>query len=127
MARKRKRSVYQSARRRVRSFTAGRSGPADMKEILFSAGYGYFRRDIVDFAKPLINMIPAGDYSDNVALGLGAYAVSYLLKPTDPNIKAALRTVVLNESFVAGSKMRAGASFTTTTTASASSSSSEYL
>jgi len=120
MARRRS-NTASTVRRRVRSFAAGRSGPASLTEIGFSGAYGYFRSDIVDFAAPLVNMIPAGDYSDNVALGLGAYAASYLLKPTNPHVKMALRTVVLSEAFVAGAKMRRGASFTTQTAQSAGS------
>lgn len=117
MARRRKSrasSAFRSVRRRVRSFTAGRSAPASLTEIGFFGAYGYFRQDVVGFAAPLVNMVPAGDYADNVTLGLGAYAAGYLLKPTNPYVKEALRAVVLSEAFVAGSKMRRGASITTT-------------
>lgn len=127
MARKRKRSssAFGKARRRVRSFTAGRSGPATLTEIGMMGAYGYFRSDVVSFAAPAINMVPAGDYSDNVTLGLGAYAVSYFLKPSNAYVKQALRTVVLSEAFIAGAKMRRGASLTTTS--STAQASGEYL
>ena len=127
MTRKRSRasSVVHRARRRVHSFTASRSGPASITEIAFSGAYGYFRSDVVGFAQPVISMVPAGDYSDNVTLGLGAYAISYLLKPSNAYVKQGLRTIVLSEAFVAGAKARAGASITTSNSQSVANS--DYL
>lgn len=103
-----------------RSRRSGSSGGAgySLREILFSAGYGFVRSDVRDFASPLIAMVPAGDYSDNVALAGGAYLAQRFIK--NPLVRQAARTIVVNEAFLAGAKLRAGASITTTSTSSQS-------
>jgi len=109
------RRVYHKARRGVkRSYSAVKSG-FGLMEIGFSFGYGYARSYLVNnsLVQKGIAMIPAGDYSDNVFLGLSAYLINWLLKPTNQYIKLGLRTIVNNESFLAGAKMKMGASIST--------------
>lgn len=104
--------VRRSARRVHRVVTAG---VASLLDIGFGFGYGYARSWIVNNSlfQSIANAIPfGGAYKDNMILGGLAYAISWIMRPTNPYIKAALRTIVLNEAFIAGVKAASGASLT---------------
>jgi len=119
------RRVYAFAKRGAkRSYRASKGASMSLLDIGFSFGYGYARSYIVNnsMVQKVISMIPfGGDYKDNIFLGLGAYLVNMLLKPTNHYVKLGLRTIVQNEAFLAGAKMNMGASLTTTVVSSASS------
>lgn len=122
--RKRRSAPSLTMAKRKRSRRSGRSSFTSglpMKEALYSAGYGFVRRDIVGVAAPVISMVPAGDYSDNVTLGLGAYVLSRFI--SNGMVRDACKTIIVNEAFLAGAKARAGASLSVTQTAGVSTSS----
>jgi len=126
------RRVYSYARRKVRrSYSASRSAGMSLIDVGFSFGYGYARGYIVgnELFQKGMNMIPfGGAYKDNIFLGLGAYVINWLLKPTNHFIKLGLRTIVQSEAFLAGAKMNMGYSITNDSqTASATASGGDYL
>lgn len=111
------RRVYASARRGVRrSYRASKTAGMSLIDIGFSFGYGYARSFITNnemFQKGL-SMIPfGGDFKDNILLGGAAYVINWLWKPSHHLVKLALRTIVNSEAFLAGAKLRMGASVTT--------------
>jgi len=119
---KRKREAVHMAKHKKRkgrhSFSGG-GAAINLKDVLYSAGYGFVRSDLKSVAQPLIDMVPLGDYSDNVALAGSAYLLAKFVKM--PLVKDAARAIVVNEAFLAGAKARAGASLTMTAGTSASS------
>jgi hypothetical protein len=85
-----------------------------------SFGYGYARGWIVNnsMMQSVMGAVPfGGQYKDNVVLGLGAYLVGWLLKPTGL-VKEALNTIIRSEAFIAGAKMQGGATLTDSTSSS---------
>lgn len=117
--RRRRRSATMARHRRRHSSHSSGGAGVSLKDVLFSAGYGFVRSDVREFASPLIRMIPAGDYSDNLALGGAAYLAARFIK--NPLVKQAAKTIVVNEAFLVGIKARAGASFTMTASSSSGS------
>lgn len=91
-------------RRVYRSATRGAAIP--MKDLLYSAGYGYARPTIANAMAPVIAYVPAGQYSDNVTLGLAAYVVNKFAFGGQI-VKDATRAICINEAFLAGAKARA--------------------
>lgn len=107
-SRKRRRGRSVSVARRTRKRRGRRSGSGsgmNITSLAMSAGYGYFRRDIVSAATPIIAFVPAGQYSDNVALGLGAYIVHRYVGG-GPMVKQAMTAIAQAEAFKAGEKAR---------------------
>jgi len=87
-------------------------------EIGFSFGYGYARGYLLNnsMSQSVLAAIPfGGQYKDNIFLGLGAYLVGWLFKPSGM-VKEALNTVIRSEAFIAGAKMQSGATLTASTT-----------
>lgn len=89
-------------------------------EIAFSFGYGYARGYLLNnsMTQSVMAAIPfGGQYKDNIFLGLGAYLIGWLVKPTGM-IREALDTVIRSEAFIAGAKMQSGATLTASTNSS---------
>jgi hypothetical protein len=115
-------STYRRVKRRAsKSFFGGtRGAPASITEMGLSFGYGYARGWIVNnsMMQSVMGAVPfGGQYKDNVVLGLGAYLVGWLLKPTGL-VKEALNTIIRSEAFIAGAKMQGGATLTDSTSSS---------
>lgn len=116
-ARKGARRVFSLARRGVRRASRAASSVGGLMEIGFSFGYGYARSFLTQnsIAQKGMQLIPfGGDFKDNIFLGLAAYLVNWVLKPTNAMVKLGLRTIVNSEAFLAGAKLRMGASISTT-------------
>lgn len=106
------------------------AGVVPLLDIGFSFGYGYLRSKISgnSMFQKVLSWVPfGGDYKDNLVLGGLAYAIAYFFKPSNPYVKAGLKTVVLSEAFICGMKMDAGASFTTTNTQAIGKAVGDYL
>ena len=104
---------FRKAYRRIgRAFRKGRrshrgTGGLNTTDLITVAVYGGFARPyIANAAAPVINKIPAGQYSDNVALGGGAYLLGKFM----PSMKKYTKGIILSEVFIAASKAGSGMS-----------------
>lgn len=114
------RAVARRVRRRTNSFLGRLGSSSKLMEIGFSFGYGYVRGWLINnpTTQSIMAMVPfGGQYKDNIFLGLGAYLVGWLLKPSG-YVKEMLDTVIRSEAFIAGAKMQSGATLTASSTSS---------
>jgi len=105
---------FRKAFRRARSYfgkrRSHRSGKGvaglSMTDIATVAIWGAARPYAVNSLSGVINMIPAGQYSDNVAMGGGAWAIGKAM----PSAKKYTKGIILAEVFMAASKAMNGIS-----------------
>lgn len=122
MAKRRRFTRVRAVARRVRRGVRRFSGLARLPimDVAFSFGYGYVRGWIINnpTTQSVMAMVPfGGQYKDNIFLGLGAYLIGWLVKPTGM-VKEFLNTVIRSEAFIAGAKMQSGATLTASGTSS---------
>lgn len=71
---------------------------------IVSFGYGVVRNDIAGLVSPLSSKLPFGELNDEITLGLGAYALSKVMKGSTPILKK----IIDNEAYTAGMFVRQG-------------------
>lgn len=103
MARRVGRKAYRSA---------SKAQPSLMTAALYGAGYGAARPFIANLVSPVSNMIPVGQYKDEIALGLIGFAAA---KWGSGIIRNAGRTALIVESASAAAQLTSGMTSQTAT------------
>lgn len=105
-ARRRRSGTVAKHRKRKGRSHGGGSGMS-LTSLGMSAGYGYFRKNIVSAAQPVIAYVPGGVYSDNLTIGGAAY-ILHKYVGGGPMVKQALTAIAQAEAYEAGKKFGGG-------------------